>query len=149
MAQVFGLGGAGLEHDCEHDIDHVQVHFTSSPVLDQLDNTADCTLDDTLTRSTKMTTTVGDAASAFLIDPQWLADDIEEHLPLVHEGTQTTLHLDLDDIILVVPRRGGCLQLLLTVPASRLLDFDFIARFSPTDFRCIAALQDVELCLVL
>ena len=71
------------------------------PLLDQPDDTADCTLDDMLKQLLQTTTTVGDAVPAFLIDPQSLPYDTEVHLPPVSEGSQTTLQFDPDDIILV------------------------------------------------
>ena len=79
-------------------------------VLDQPDDIADRTLADTLMLSTQMPATSEDAVPAFLIDPQALPDVAEVQVHPVSEETQTILHLDSDDIILIILRNGGHLQ---------------------------------------
>ena len=90
---------------------------SSPPLLDQHDDMADSTLDNTLTQSTQMTASAEDATPVFLIDPQSLPADTEVHLPPVSVETQTTLHLNLEKIILVIPCRRVCLQSLWTLSA--------------------------------
>ena len=76
-------------------------------VLDQPDDTADRTLDNTLMQSTQTTALTESAAPIFLIDPQSFPTDTKVHLQPVSVETLTTLHFHLDDINLVI-QHGHC-----------------------------------------
>ena len=109
MTQVDGAGGVGLVHDSGHNGDCVPAYFTFSPAHPSARSVRQHSrLHLGLhAHAVFATATAEDTTPAFLIDPQSLHDNTEANLPPASEGTETTLHVDQDDIILIVPGRGG------------------------------------------
>ena len=71
------------------------------------DDTAE---DDTLARSLQPSPSAEGPAPVYLIDPQALPADAEVRPAPVSTSTQTELHLDQGDVVVVIPCSGGYLQ---------------------------------------